>query len=76
MNRKYCKPTAKVVKLDLGDEILSSEMLTGSTYDKNGNYNGQIPSCGDLPTETPWGAKKHGDWGYGAWDDDDDNANN
>ncbi len=76
MKTKYSRPNAKVVKLDLDDDLMDSQMLTGSVNDKNGNYNGHIENGGTLDPNTPWGAKKHGDWGYNAWDDDDDNDDN
>lgn len=72
MKRVYIEPTTNVVKLNLGDDILESQIVGGSVYGKGGNYDDHIPSGGDLPDGTPWGAKKHGDWGYDAWDDDDD----
>lgn len=75
MKTKYSKPNAQVVKLDLDDDLMDSQMLTGSVNDKNGNYNGHIENGGTLDPNTPWGAKKHDSWGYDAWDDDDDNNN-
>lgn len=72
MRNKYIKPNANVVKLNLGGGILESQIVGGSVYNKDGNYDGHISSGGDLPGNTPWGAKKHDGWGYDAWDDDDD----